>query len=276
MNALPQSWHALNGQCTAAPLVLLDGAMQQRLGETLANSPETALSLFALHSRAAQALGPWLMTQAHAVSLGVNGSARGINWLACDMPLPDVRDHLLTWMRGSDPESRQWLRLADGRALSALMNVWTDTQRQAFCQPWRAWCYADRDGRPKLLELPVKRDIPDNVSTTLDAAQDQALALATLADALLHELKRTTILHASLKGDLERRHGLAQNVIDQAMAAGYQTQAELSRWLHWALRRGVKAPELMPGLIGPEQNLHGDALWAALERDADQPPEGTA
>lgn len=267
MNALPRSYTALVEAKALNSVILLDGAMQQRLGEQLARDPDGAVSLFVDYSRAAQALGPWLMTPERAARLGIDGCARGVNWVASALPLDEVREHLLHWMRSPDPTARAWLRLADGRALTALMGVWRHSQRTAFCQPWHAWCYADRNGMGRLLALPDKMEMLTPVSTALDAAQQQRVRLATAADRLIHELKTTVALHASIKGCRETRHATVQAVLTQAAAAGYAVENDFGQFVVWALRTGATAAQRCAGLAAVEQRLTGSALAKALGAD---------
>ena len=267
MNALPKSYTALVEAKALSSVILLDGAMQQRLGERLARDPDGAVSLFADYSRAAQSLGPWLMIPERAATLGIDGCARGVNWLASALPMDAVREHLLHWMRGPDPTARTWQRLADGRALTALMSVWGHSQRTAFCQPWQAWCYADRNGMGRLLALPDKMEMLTPVSTALDAAQQQCLRLATAADRRIHELKTTVALHASIKGCRETRHATVQGVLSQAAAAGYAVENDLGQFVVWALRTGATAAQRCAGLAAVEQRLTGSALAKALGED---------
>lgn len=271
MNALPKSYAALVEAKVLSSVILLDGAMQQRWGEQLARDPDGAVSLFADYSRAAQALGPWLMTPARAARLGIDGCARGVNWLASALSMDEVREHLLLWMRGPDRTTRTWQRLADGRALTALMSVWGHSQRTAFCQPWQAWCYGDRNGMGRLLALPDKMEMLTPVSTALDAAQQQRVRLATAADRLIHELKTTVALHASIKGCRETRHATVQAVLTQAAAAGYAVENDLGQFVVWALRTGATAAQRCAGLAAVEQRLTGSALAEAL--GADMGPE---
>jgi hypothetical protein len=269
MNALPQAWHALIQQHAAAPLVLIDGALQQPFGQALARDADGALSLFAQYSNAAQALGPWLMTEARAASLGITGCAHGVNWIATTRPLQQVLTHLLLWMRGPDPASRTWKRLADARALNAMIGVWTGTQREAFCQPWLAWCYADRNGSGRLLDLPLKRELLTPVSTVINAAQKQQLDADTAADRLIQELKAITPLHASMKGCREQRHAVIHAVIKHARNAGYEDEDNLVSFVAWALRTGIGAPDQFIHLSAVKQRLSGEALWYALDKEAD-------
>ncbi|HEX8588775.1 DUF4123 domain-containing protein [Pseudomonas sp.] len=267
MNALPRSYTALVEAKALNSVILLDGAMQQRLGERLARDPDGAVSLFADYSRAAQSLGPWLMIPERAATLGIDGCARGVNWLASALPMDAVREHLLHWMRSPDPTVRAWLRLADGRALTALMGVWRHSQRTAFCQPWQAWCFGDRNGMGRLLALPDKLEILTPVSTALDAAQQQRVHLATTADRLIHELKTTVALHASIKGCRETRHATVQGVLSQAAAAGYAVENDLGQFVVWALRTGATAAQRCAGLTAVELQLTGAALAKSLGED---------
>jgi hypothetical protein len=269
MNRLPNTYTDLVEANGLSSLVLIDGAMQQRLGARLAEHPEGAMSLFADYPKAARALGPWLMSQARAAALGIDGSARGVNWLASDWPMAEVEAHLLLWMRGQDRHSRNWHRLADGRALNALLSVWTVTQRHAFSKPWQAWCYADRNGAGRLLSLSHTFEILTPVSPALDPAQQLALNQATLADALIHELKALTVLHASVKGCRETRHASVDAVLTQAMAAGYADLKDLGALTAWALRTGTDAPERMAALTATQRQLSGSALLEALEGKTD-------
>ncbi|MDE1198939.1 MAG: DUF4123 domain-containing protein [Pseudomonas sp.] len=268
MNRLPKPYTHLVEANGLSSLVLLDGAMQQRLGTRLAEQPEGAISLFANYPKAARALGPWLMSEARAASLGIDGCARGINWLASEWSMADVEAHLLLWMRGQDSASRRWQRLADGRALNALFSVWTVAQRHAFSHPWRAWCYADRNGAGHLLTLAHQFEILTPVSTDLGPEQQSALMRATLADALIHELKTLTALHSSLKGCREKRHAAVDAVLAQAMAAGYADMTDLSALTAWALRTGTDAPTRVAELPALQQQLSGSELLDALDGEA--------
>lgn len=274
MNRLPKTYTDLVDAKGLSSRVLLDGAMQQRLGARLAEHPEGAISLFADYPKAARALGPWLMTEERAATLGINGSARGVNWLASDRTIVEIEAHLLLWMRGPDRHSHNWHRLADGRALNALFSVWTVTQQHAFSQPWRAWCYADRNGAGRLLSLSHTFVSQTPVSPALDPAQQLALNRATLADALIHELKPSTALHASVKSCREKRHASVDAVLTRAMAAGYAELKDLGALTAWALRTGAHAPEQMAGLTAVQQQLSGSALLEALESQADSAEVG--
>lgn len=267
MNALPKSYTALVEARALSSVILLDGAMQQRFGEQLARDPDGAVSLFADYSRAAQALGPWLMTPERAARLGIDGCARGVNWLASALPMDAVREHLLRWMRDPDPTARTWQRLADGRALTALMSVWGHSQRTAFCQPWQAWCYGDRNGTGRLLALPDKMEMLTPVSTVLDPARQHRLRLAMAADRLIHELKTTVALHASLKPCRETRHATVQAVLTQAAAAGYGIEDDLGHFVMWALLTGSTAEQRYTQLAAVELRLTGAALAKALRED---------
>lgn len=267
MNTLPEAWHLCVEKNNSAPFILLDGAIQHQIGAKLARDAGGAYSFFANESAAAQALGPWLMTAQRAAALGIDGSARGVNWIDSSVSFAHTREHLLLWMRGPDPASREWLRLADGRSLQALSTVWSAAQWQAFCRPWRAWCYANRDGNSLLLSLPAKPDFDASPLTLLDAGQESALTLACLPDQLLHELKGHITPHASLKRSREQRHAIAQAIVGQARALGYETEHDLRQLIAWALRKGVTAPECMSDVSAVQQALRGEALSLALDQD---------
>ena len=268
MNPLPESWHR---QRAAAPdtheLLLIDTALQHELGQKLSQAPGGALSLLPAVEAEAQALGAWLLEAEEAREHGVDGVARGVNWLASRIPLTEAHAHLQPWVVGPLPDGipRGYLRLADSRTLRALMTVWSLAQRRTFCAPWLAWCYADRDGKGALLDLPASDAVlpADTVSSELNPTQYQQLLDASVPDQLLHGLKGRTKPHTTL-ASRERRYQLAVSLLEYARSIGYEEADDQATLLAWALRAGTEDCRFLGQQLAVQQRTKGEALWNQL------------
>ncbi|MDR0183167.1 DUF4123 domain-containing protein [Lysobacter arvi] len=268
MNRLPERWHQLR---TAAPgvhvLVLVDTALQHELGQKLSQRPGAALSLLPDVEAEAQALGVWLLEADEAHAHGIDGSARGVNWLLSRIPMSQAHAHLQPWVVTPLPDGtpRGYLRLADGRVLRALLKVWSPAQRSAFCAPWQAWCYADRDGAGVLLDLPAPHPMQDaTVSPELSQAQYQRLLEASVPDQLLHALKGAVTPHAATLASRERRHQVAASLIEYARSIGYEEVDDQTTLLAWVLRAGTEECRFLGRQVAVQQRMKGEALWNRL------------
>jgi hypothetical protein len=271
MNPLPASWQP---QLAATPgahvLVLVDTALQHELGQKLSQSPGGGVSLLPDLEAEAQALGPWLLDAEEARKRGIDGIARGVNWLLSSVPLSKAQTHLQPWTVGPLPDGtpRAYLRIADSRTLRALMTVWAPAQRRAFCAPWHAWCYADRDGQGVLLDLPVPATAQavHTVSPELDKAQYRQLLDASLPDQLLQGLKGRVTPHRTL-ASRERRYHMATTLIEYARSIGYEDLGDQRTLLAWALRAGDEACRSLGQQPAVRHRLTGEKLWSELDEE---------
>jgi len=275
MNPLPPQWRDCSTQAGIEPLVLVDGAMQRDIGTRLARSAGDAVSLFSDLPEAAQALGPWLMPLAHALSLGLDGSGPGMNWLASRWTFEDALTHLRHWLRDGDAVGMHYTRLADGRVLRAAVQVWRPAQLVDFSTPWAGWWLADRDGRALPLAIPPLHAVAavEYAPPGWDKDQTEALAELGLADALLQSLKPALRSTASATGR-EARHALATALIAAARQQGYVEPTDLASWIAWGLRCGEDAEALRAHAVHA-QELRGADLWMALG-NADRNRSSTA
>ncbi|AWH38442.1 hypothetical protein C1929_17545 [Stenotrophomonas sp. ZAC14D1_NAIMI4_6] len=264
MNPLPPRWNDCSTQPGIEPLVLVDGAMQRDVGARLADRAGDAVSLFSDLPGAAQALGPWLMSPAHAVSLGLDGSGPGMNWLASRCTFGETLVHLRHWLRDGDAAGMQYTRLADGRVLRAAIQVWRPAQLVAFSTPWAGWWLSDRDGRAMPLAIPPLHAMAavGDASPGWDADQTAALAESGLADALLQSLKPTLRSMPSATSR-EARHALATTLIAAARQHGYVEPSDLASWVAWGMRCSEDADALRAHPVHA-QALRGADLWMAL------------
>ncbi len=265
MNALPDDCAAELARPGTVPCVLLDGAMQLAVGECLAKRPGEALSLFDDLPKAAQALGPWLIPRPQALAVGVDGSARGVNWLSSRLPLESCAYHLRCWLRDGDPTGLQYTRLADGRVLCAAAEVWSAQQFSAFLAPFAGWWLADRDGcGRRLVRPPSQRDAEPAAGPGPGWTADQHLALAQImaVDQLLHALKGR-VRPCSALHLREQRYRIARQMQQLAIAHGYEDDADQLCWIASALVSGV-CPETLQTHPAHARGLRGDALWQEL------------
>jgi len=279
MNPFPDNWKAAVRAHNKMPIVLLDGAIRVKLGARLAKDSMGALSFFPDESAQVQAVGPWLVSEDRALALGIDGCERGVNWLLSALTFEQTYEHLLTWMRGPDPDAREWSRLADARALLAFAKVWTAPQWEAFCLPWLEWCYANRSGVGHWLTLPKKPPVPivsnpynrpappDPVlPIPLTAEQEKALSLATLVDQTVHALRATIVWNQDLRRGREYSHRILQENLDYAVGQGYECERDLTAIISWAMRR----PSLTLGIRDVqaiEKKLTGEELALALDQE---------
>lgn len=254
----------------AYELVLVDTALQHELGRKLSQRPGGALSLLPDVEIEAQALGAWLLDAAEARGHGIDGAARGVNWLLSRVPLLQAHAHLQPWVVGPLPDGTQrgYLRLADGRSLRSLMQVWTSAQRNAFCAPWHSWCYADRDGLGELLDLPASDSAQDaTISPGLTEAQYRQLNDASVPDQLLHELKGHVTPHAATLASRERCHQMATALLEYARSIGYDGIEDQKTLLAWALRAGTEECRFLARQPAVQQRLTGQMLWVRLHEE---------
>lgn len=279
MNPFPNQWKAALWEHEKVPVVLLDGAIRVKLGARLATDSMSALSFFPDESAQVQAVGPWLISEDRALALGIDGCERGVNWLLSTLTFEQTYEHLMTWMRGPDPDAREWSRLADARALLAFSKVWTAPQWEAFCLPWLEWCYANRSGVGQLLTLPQKPAVPivsnpynrpappaPVLPIPLTAEQEKALTLATLVDQVVHALRATIVWSKGLKGGREYLHSILQNNLNYAVSQGYECERDLTAIISWAMRKPLSARGIRE-IQAIEMKLTGEELTRALEQE---------
>ncbi|WP_181902796.1 DUF4123 domain-containing protein [Lysobacter soli] len=268
MNPLPDEWARLRAAAPQAhELVFIDGAVQHELGGKLAEDASGALSLFVGLEPEAQALGPWLMSSDTARGVGIDGAARGVNWLLGRVDLTAAHAHLVPWIVAPLPDGapRGYVRVADGRTLRALVSIWHAEQRTAFFQPWHAWCCGDRDGRAVLLNLPQMKN-EDAVAwgdPALSPAQFGQLCEASVPDQLLHQAKGLVVPHVTLSSR-ERRHEAADTLVEYARSIGYDDLDDQFTLLQWVLKVGTEECRQLGVHTAIVQRLRGAALWAAF------------
>ena len=269
LNPLLPQWQAeRNRHADARVLVMVDTAMQHELGQALAENPAGALSLLPAELPAdGQALGAWLLAEEQAKALGIDGSARGVNWIISKLVLKEAAEHLRRWvlMPLPDETPRGYVCIADGRSLSALLTVWNENQRAAFFSPWHAWCYADRDGKGVLVDIPLQAQahLSKAADPQLDEVQYRRLLEASVADQLLHELKAYVQPHASLSSR-QMRYLMAAAVIDRAKSEGYLQPQDWMTLIGWCLRVGVPEYKALFNQAALRESLQGSELWDAL------------
>ncbi|HEY0661051.1 MAG TPA: DUF4123 domain-containing protein [Lysobacter sp.] len=269
MNPLPERWHQ---QRAAAPgahaLVLVDTALQHELGQKLSQRRGGALSLLPDLESEAQALGVWLLEADEAHAHGIDGAARGVNWLLSRIAISRAHAHLQSWVVAPLPDGtpRGYLRLADGRVLRTLLEVWSPAQRSAFSAPWQAWCFANRDGEGVVLDPsePNHMLADEAVSSELTQLQYQQLLDASVPDQLLHGLKGRVTPHAATLASRESRHQMAASLIDYARSIGYDEVEDQATLLAWALRAGTEKCALLGRQMAVQQRVKGKALWSRL------------
>lgn len=267
MNPLPPDWlDHVAARPDANAFVLVDTAMQHELGAKLVRAPGDALPLSPDLPGNAAALSAWIMPAETALSHGVDGSARGVNWISTTSLLADARDRLRRWAFTPLPDGAQrgYLRIADGRVLPALMQVWTPPQRAAFLAPWLAWCHADRDGRGVMLSIEHDAsDEPKGVSPHLGERQYQRLLDESIPDQLLHALKSVVQPHPSL-ASRHSRYCVAASLVDKANEFGITDPQDWMALIAWSLQAGY--PALQQVFVQPavRAGRRGTALWDEL------------
>jgi len=269
MKKLPEAWHHLRMTNSALHvLVLVDTAMQHNLGRELAERPNGEVAILEDESEKARAMGLWLMEANHAEARGIDGSARGVNWLLSRYPLKQTASLLRSWAIGPFPDGteRGYIRLGDSRTLRSLVEVWSQEQRMRFFSPFKAWCYGDRDGTAALMQLPEPETSSTDTSglgNTLDSTQYEELLKRSIPDQLLHELKGYVRPHETL-ALREERHRLARSAVAYASSIGYTESEDHMTLIAWALRVGVDDCRLLSEQPAIRMRVTGGALWEQL------------
>lgn len=108
--------------------------------------------------------------------------------------------------------SQHFLRYADTRAFSILVQVLSAVQLSALFGPVEHWSYRDRSGRPRVLQSPP--DVaPGQAPLHLDQAQQRQLFRLAAPDQLLAEVLADEPALTE-RGDDSRRHGWVSGALN--------------------------------------------------------------
>lgn len=280
LKPLPETWQLeAHARAGLVEYVLIDGAMQPEWIARARESDRTrVLALLPTEDDAARALGPWLLSASTAHSIGLTGVDCGINWIASPADMHGLHAHLARWVTFRQPDSERpfYLRLADGRTLTAISHLWTTRQYADFCRPLAGWCYADRDGNAARLPLSQSgHNLPHPATTRLSAEQYERLLEASVPDMLLHALPEET--SSQFDGRREDTHRIAVQMLDRLQNLGYEDAGEQLEVLNAMLCHAcfhLEDDRLERTLKGAP---HGDALIRVLhdlpaERNHDSQP----
>lgn len=272
LHPLPHDWAPSAGRNTGSTrCILVDGAMQPDWVEkALKSARSQPIALLPTDDEAAKALGPWLLAEETARDIGLTGTDCGINWLDSSTNLSETGKHLARWITFRPPGTERpfYLRLADGRTLSAVAGIWTTRQYADFSRPFRHWCYADRDGQAAMLALPQSSKVEIPASTRMSAEQYERLLDASVPDMLIHALPDET--RCQFDGNQEAMHRVAAQMLARLRRIGYEASGEQLEILNAMLGRAshyLQNDHLENQLAGTP---HGEALRDALRNTANE------
>jgi len=208
--------------------VLLDAAFAPGLPARLARwlEPEDYCSLYAgryegegLDEVAPYLLRlPWVPALRQPLCDKLMALTRGrpmLSLLFSAATLEQLADHLRAQIEAVGADGRAYLlRLADTRALAALLDVLKPAQRQRLLAGIARWSYVDRAGELQSIEGgPPAAPAIEPTPYLIDADQQRRLQQLALPDAIL----RFVQLRAGLFGELACRPAAAHRLIDEGV-----------------------------------------------------------
>ncbi|MBB1627866.1 DUF4123 domain-containing protein [Achromobacter sp. UMC71] len=161
---------------------------------------------------------PWVPALRQPLCDRLMALARGkpmLSLLFSEATLEQLADHLRAQIEAVGADGRAYLlRLADTRALAALLDVLTAAQRQRLLAGISRWSYVDRSGELHSIEggSPAAPGIVP-APYRIDADQQRQLQQRALPDAIL----RFVQLRAGLFGELACSPAAAHRLIDEGV-----------------------------------------------------------
>ena len=246
--------------------------MQPLLAERITQC-KGARSLLPQSSPEASNLGPWLLKADAAAAIGMDGCGRGVNWLLSHQGIDEVAAHLARCADARLPgeEGRTYLRIADGRVLSALLSIWTPRQKTCFLGPLLVWCFADRDGNGVCITqadpVPTEKVLQP---ATLSRNQYEQLLDAAVPDQVLHALKGYVVPHPDWP-TRQARHQAASDALSLSRSLGYCAPEDYMTVIAAVITRGDAWMRGLSQHPAVKDALRGASLWTALLEESHVP-----